>query len=468
MKLAEKARRTGITYAEALDATLIAAAHKAAGGANVFYMGDTRDKGREFLDVVRQFAEGLSAAGLLPGHLLTNGKNAGRLHFSSGFRVEALSSRPENIRGLQGVVVIDEAAFHADVDRLLDAVTALLIWGGRVRVISTHNGTDSPFNGLVEAARAGRIPMSVHRITFADAVEGGLYRRLCLQQGIKWSAAGQRQWVQEIMASYGTRHDARMEELDVLPRQSRGRYFSDVLMGKAACAPSAVLRFNAPQGFDQLDQADQHKVVDRFIHTELQPALAGLDRRARHVGGEDFGRQQDRTVIMIGAEENRAGATTIKLMLELSRLPYEAQRRLLFAVLEATPNLGRFAMDATGNGAWLAEVTQARFGSRIVPITLSGGFYDRLFPAYRAALESGAFKLPDDEDLVADHRAVRLTPEGPRMARGARSLGRDGRPRHGDAAIAALMVFHAGGGGQNTGARPYTFQSAGRRQSAAL
>ncbi|MGB1087851.1 MAG: hypothetical protein ACPG06_05740, partial [Alphaproteobacteria bacterium] len=138
MKLAEKARRTGITYAEALDATLIAAAHKAAGGANVFYMGDTRDKGREFLDVVRQFAEGLSAAGLLPGHLLTNAKNAGRLHFSSGFRVEALSSRPENIRGLQGVVVIDEAAFHADVDRLLDAVTALLIWGGRVRVISTH------------------------------------------------------------------------------------------------------------------------------------------------------------------------------------------------------------------------------------------------------------------------------------------------------------------------------------------
>lgn len=35
------------------------------------------------------------------------------------------------IRGLQGVVVIDEAAYHRDVRAVIDAVNALLIWGGK-------------------------------------------------------------------------------------------------------------------------------------------------------------------------------------------------------------------------------------------------------------------------------------------------------------------------------------------------
>lgn len=52
----------------------------------------------------------------------------------------ALSSRPENIRGLQGKVVIDEAAFHPNVQGVMEMATALLIWGGRISVISSHNG----------------------------------------------------------------------------------------------------------------------------------------------------------------------------------------------------------------------------------------------------------------------------------------------------------------------------------------
>ncbi|HIC8274732.1 TPA: hypothetical protein ACW7NY_006315, partial [Klebsiella michiganensis] len=68
-----------------------------------------------------------------------------RVRFASGFQVAALSSRPANIRGLQGVVVIDEAAFHQDVQGVLDAATALLIWGGRIVIISSHNGKNNPF-----------------------------------------------------------------------------------------------------------------------------------------------------------------------------------------------------------------------------------------------------------------------------------------------------------------------------------
>src|SRR5690606_4884237 len=98
------------------------------------------------------------------------------IRFASGFRIVALSSRPANLRGKQGVVVIDEAAFHGQLDELLKAALALLIWGGRVRVISTHNGDVNPFNELVNEIRSGGRKGTVHRIDFHQAVEDGLYR----------------------------------------------------------------------------------------------------------------------------------------------------------------------------------------------------------------------------------------------------------------------------------------------------
>jgi phage FluMu gp28-like protein len=87
----------------------------------VFYIGDTKDKGREFIGYVAHFAKTVAKELAEVEEFLFEDEredgtskfiSAFRVTFASGFRVEALS-RPENIRGLQGVVVIDEAAFHA-------------------------------------------------------------------------------------------------------------------------------------------------------------------------------------------------------------------------------------------------------------------------------------------------------------------------------------------------------------------
>lgn len=63
---------------------------------------------------------------------------AGRFTFASGFEIVALSSKPRGLRGRQGYVIIDEAAFHDDLPEVLKAAMALLMWGGKVLVISTH------------------------------------------------------------------------------------------------------------------------------------------------------------------------------------------------------------------------------------------------------------------------------------------------------------------------------------------
>lgn len=45
--------------------------------------------------------------------------------------------------------MIDEAEFHESLEELLKAALALNMWGARVRLISTHNGIDNPFNAYI-------------------------------------------------------------------------------------------------------------------------------------------------------------------------------------------------------------------------------------------------------------------------------------------------------------------------------
>src|SRR6185312_13781120 len=176
-KVCEKSRRTGLTWAEAADDVLIAGRARAAGGMNVYYIGYNMDMAIEFIEACAMWARVFNqAAGAIEEgqELFEEGKEdkvikTYTIRFESGFRIVALSSRPANLRGKQGVVVIDEAAFHQDLDELLKAAIALLMWGGKVRVISTHNGVDNPFNQLIEDIRAGKRSGSVHRTTFDEA-----------------------------------------------------------------------------------------------------------------------------------------------------------------------------------------------------------------------------------------------------------------------------------------------------------
>lgn len=145
LKIAEKSRRTGITWAEAADATLTASRAKAAGGGHHFYVGSNKEMAREFIDAVAMWAKAFNkAAGEIQEEVFTDDEDKAILtfvvYFASGFKVQALSSNPSNLRGMQGNVTIDEAAFHDRLAEVLKAALALTMWGAKVRLISTHNG----------------------------------------------------------------------------------------------------------------------------------------------------------------------------------------------------------------------------------------------------------------------------------------------------------------------------------------
>lgn len=308
LKVAEKGRRTGITFAEALDDTLIAAAKRSAGGDNVFYIGDTKEKGREFIGYVASFAKAVVGELLAIEEFLFRDERpdgtskditAYRVTFKSGFRVQALSSNPANIRGLQGIVVIDEAAFHRDVREVIDAVNALLIWGGKVRVISTHNGHLNPFNELIREALAGKTPLKVHHIPFSKAVENGLYRRVCLLKGRTWTQEDQDAWEANIRAAYGARTAAMRQELDAIPAEMEGAALTRVQIEAVMEQDRPFLRWTAPDSLKNADEAARKAVAADWCRRNLDPVLAKLDPGLLHFMGEDFARSGDASDIVI-------------------------------------------------------------------------------------------------------------------------------------------------------------------------
>lgn len=107
IKLCEKGRRTGITFAEALDSVITAASQKSAGGMDCFYIGDTKEKGLEFIGYCAKFSRVIAQAqnsgvSQIEEFLFhdqddsgnTRQINAYRIRYASSFKIVALSSKP--------------------------------------------------------------------------------------------------------------------------------------------------------------------------------------------------------------------------------------------------------------------------------------------------------------------------------------------------------------------------------------
>lgn len=453
LKIGEKGRRTGLTYAEALDDTITAAKSRSAGGDNVFYIGDTKDKGREFIGYVKHFAlvvskELVSIEEFLFEDQLADGTtkliSAYRAQFASGFRVEALSSRPENIRGLQGIVVIDEAAYHKDVRAVLDAVNALLIWGGKVRVISTHNGVLNAFNELIREARAGRNPFKVHFIPFSLAVKNGLYKRVCYVKGIEYTPEGEIEWEKNIRASYGSRQDAMRQELDAIPAETEGAALTRVQIERCMAKPGEIptVKFICNDAFKNLPEEVRKAKALKFCEDELLPLLNNLDQDRQHVFGSDFARKGDAADFVpleIGTDLVRRA----KFLLEMRNVPFDQQRDILFYAVERLPRMAGGALDATGNGAYIAESMALKFGSNIVEVHLSQAWYQDNAPPYVEAFGDGTILLNRSEDVLKDHQALAYVNGIIKVPDGHRFKGEDGFDRHGDSAIAYMLAWFA-------------------------
>jgi phage FluMu gp28-like protein len=448
-KIMEKGRRTGITWGEASDDVLIAAAEKSAGGQNVYYIGTDQEMTEEYIQACSMWAKVFNrAASEIEEGLWEEEKEDRHIKtFSirfpgSGHKIIALASRPRKLRGRQGVLVGDEAAFQDDLGELTKAAMAFLIWGGKVRLISTHDGEDNPFNELINDVRAGKRKGTVHRVTFNQAVEEGLYKRVCLRRGIPWKAEEEANWVADVYAYYGTDAD---EELDVIPSSGSGIYLSSALIQSRMLDGTPLVRGHWESGFALRPENFRKIDIEDWCAENLLPHLRGLDLTLATGFGLDFGRLRDLTVMPI-LQEQKNLVTKVKLWIELSNCPFRQQEQILSYVVDRLPRFRKGAMDATGNGLALAEYAQQKYGTlRIEAVKLSDSFYIENMPHFQAAFQDGTLQdIPRDDEIRDDLRAIKKIRGVPKIGNARTARGDDKqKQRHGDGAIGLFLADYA-------------------------
>ena len=392
LKVIEKSRRIGLSWVEAYDAVLHAAARKG----DIYYQSYDKDMTRGFIEDCAEWVEQLDKDASAVGETLLDDDSGAiqvfRIGFAGGKQIRAMTSSPRGFRGKGrpgDIAIVDEAAFIDDLDAVLKAAMSFINWGGAVHVISTHNGEASPFNALLRDVREGRIDGSDHRVTLRDALDQGLYGRIAAVTGMPDTPQAAAAWEKDVRARHG-RHAA--EELDCIPASGGGAWL----------------------GWEAI--------------RDCRDELAGIPE---HTGsgqvyiGIDVARRRD---LWVAAVIERVGDVKWCRNLIVKRDIAFSEQRAIVRDLVDHYRPARVAVDQTGMGEAFVEQLRDDHGSlRVEGVLMTTPRRLDVATALREAVEDKRLRIPEDDDLHRDLHSVRAEagPTGaPRLI--AQSAGTDG------------------------------------------
>ncbi len=255
-----------------------------------------------------------------------------------------------------------------DLAAVLKAVRAFRVWAARCCIVSTHNGEDSEFARLCKAIREETQPGSIHKLTFRDALDQGLYQRICEVTGEILSQEAEEQWEVEVRTEYG--EDA-AEELDCIPASGAGHWLSWPL----------------------IHGAEHENAGDPQLHREGVTYI-----------GVDVARQRDLWVAWV-LELVGEDLWTWEIV-TLHDQTFATQDAVLDELVDWYRPI-RIKMDQTGMGEKPVEDAQKRYGSMRVEGVIMPG------PARRGHLFSGAARGQVHPDPDERHEAPPGSPVRP-------------------------------------------------------
>ncbi len=227
-----------------------------------------------------------------------------------------------------------------------------------------------------------------------------------------------------------------------------------------------VLRLTCPEGYELKPDDVRWSETQDWLDEHLKPLLEALPADARSFLGRDFGRSGDLSVDYPLLQEKNL-VRRVPFVLELRNVPFKQQEQIAWYLMDGLPNLMGAALDARGNGSYLAEYAMQRYGSsRVKQVMPTENWYREHMPPVKAALEDGNLvDLPKDEDTLDDLRAVQVVNGVPRVPEQRSKAKSDSGKRHGDSAIALALAYFAS---REINKGPVKASSRRRRQAARM
>ncbi len=438
LKLMEKSRQIGISFSTA-DA---AVERTAPVQARVDQWVSSRDEiqARLFIEDAKKFAqifhEGAKAMDL--GLVVLDEQKkitAYVLKFANGKAIHSMSSNPDAQAGKKGGRILDEFALHPDPRKLYSIAYPGITWGGQLEIISTHRGSANFFNELVEEIKHKGNPkkFSLHRVTLQDALDQGFLFKL--QQHLPADSP-----IQE------------MAEPDYFDFIRGGCADEEQFLQEYMCVPADDE--GAFLTYDQIAHCE-YSAADRWEMSD-----AGTDPDGREIVeiyiGYDVGRNVDLSVLW--AIERYLGRFFTRKVVVMRGKKFSEQEAVLYSFLDL-PNVRRACIDSTGLGMQLAERAVEKYGYKAEGVRFTGPVKEALAYPLRAAFEDQAIKIPRDDKIRSDLRAIKKTTTAAGNIRFDADRGPNG---HSDRFWALALAIHAAG--KPSG--PIEYESAGERRFA--
>jgi phage FluMu gp28-like protein len=409
----EKARQIGMTMATAYRLVRMHASGKFTFDSWISSRDELQAK--LFIGDCRNFANIFQSFAKLHGLEIFDQKSCSfSLAFANGSAINSLSSNPDAQAGKRGSRVLDEFALHQDPRQLFIISLPGTTWGGQLEIISTHRGSNNFFNALLSDIRENGNPknFSYHRVTLEDALKQGFLARL----------------------------QDKLPANDPRKIMTEGEYF-DYVKGSCPDDDSFVQEYMC-QPSDDRSAFLSYELIDSCTFSQLDDWMLSFDAMKRSKYdfclGIDVGRDHDLTVMwLLEIQEN---SLLTRRVVCLKNEPFAHQERVLHEFAQL-PNLRRICIDRSGIGRQFCERACEYFGECVVEgVTFTNFTKEQLAYRVRTAFENRLVKIPSDDHLRTDLRAIKRETTFAGNIRFAADRGKNG---HADRFWALALAMHA-------------------------
>jgi len=404
LKIIQKSRQVGVTYADAYDSVLKASAV----GARLDVWISSRDQAQAklYLEDCKYWAVFLHLAATDLGELVldhNNSTSAYVLQFANGRRIYCLSSSPNALAGKRGHVKLDEFALHQDQRLLYRVAKPVTQWGGQLSIISTHRGVGTVFTQIIRDILESGNPMgwSLHTVQIHLAVEQGLVERINKKTG---RSESRQAFLQRTEAECIDKEQWD-QEYCCIPADESSAFISYDMIGSCEDPSLHLMAFNeivsslsSPGGEGRGEEAHRHSF------SSSSPFSAPDTRHSSLYLGVDVARKKDLCVLDLG--EKIGDVMWDRLRIELHNKTFSEIEFELYRLLRL-PQVKRCCIDANGLGMQLSEQARERFGWKVEPITFTAQAKEELAFGLRADFEDLRLRLVRDDKLRSDLRGIK-------------------------------------------------------------